>query len=77
MNIVRKYICGVSWQHELGECLINVYDSLELLKEKSKCWEQCGVVEIEFVGPTYPETREEVVAHKWVVDQNMRWGRND
>ena len=64
---MKKYLCGVSFQHELNECTdIHFYDTLEELKEKGKCWEECGVVEIEF-----DEVPEKYTSKKWVIAQNL------
>ena len=66
------YVCGVSFQHEIGECSdIPYYDTLEELKAKGKCWEECGAVELEFDGPYYPRDRTEIKSHEWVVRQTM------
>jgi hypothetical protein len=68
---MTKYLCGVTFQHELGETdEIGIYDSVEELKADGKCWEQCGIVEIEF--ESIPEA---YTSHKWIVEQNMDWGK--
>lgn len=49
MSKIRKvYVCGVDWQHELGEALggTDCYPSIKNLKEEKSCWESCGIVEI-------------------------------
>lgn len=67
--MIKKYLCGVSFQHELGECDdIHFYSSLEELKEKSKCWEECGAVEIEF-----EHIPAKYVSHKWVIEQDLSY----
>lgn len=68
---MKKFLCGVAFRHELGECDdIHFYDTLEELKEKSKCWTECGAVEIEF------ETKpEEYTSHAWVLPEDMNWGK--
>ena len=43
---VLGYICGIDYQHELGECDITIYATLESLKKKTKCWKECGIVEL-------------------------------
>lgn len=42
------YMCGVDFQHELGEALGDtpVYSSIEELKREKRCWKQCGIVEV-------------------------------
>lgn len=42
----KFYICGVDWQHELGETLVRVYASECHLKKETTCWKECGIVEI-------------------------------
>jgi hypothetical protein len=45
---IKGYICNTGWDFELGEALsVEVYSSIEALKEESKCWETCGITEIE------------------------------
>lgn len=68
-----KYICGVDLQHEL-EHGAHFYSSLEEIKIYSSCWEECGIVEIEFDGPNYPMTREEIKSVKWIVEQDFGFG---
>ena len=45
------YCCGVDWTHEICEApdlegRIPLYSSIEELKAKRTCWEECGIVEI-------------------------------
>lgn len=45
------YACGVDWQHEIGhasdlEGKMPLYSTIEELKEKRTCWQECGIVEI-------------------------------
>ena len=69
---MKKYMCGISFQHELGYTdEITIEDSLEELKEKHKCYSECGVVEIEIEFESHPEN---YTSHKWVVEQNLSWG---
>lgn len=70
---MTKYVCGVDYQHEFDhdpKC-VHYYDSLEEIKEKSTCWHECGVVEVEFDGPGYPTKREDLKSVKWVVEQDF------
>lgn len=57
------YIDGVDWQYELGEASdgTKLYPSLSCIKKHTKCWDQCGIVEVKvtFRRP------------KWVVRQNL------
>lgn len=42
------YLCGVDYQHELGEAADGtpMYPSAESLKKYRKCWKKCGIVEV-------------------------------
>lgn len=58
------YCCGVDWQHEIGEApdlegKIPLYSSIEKLKAKRTCWEECGILEIE------------LKPKKWIVKQDL------
>lgn len=48
---VRAFICGIAWQHELGETDVRLYPTKEtLLKSEKKhflCDQDCGIVEVE------------------------------
>jgi hypothetical protein len=65
----KHYVCGVDYQHELEECLADVYDSVEALKSARKCWKQCGIVEF-----TLDEKGQEVGNGIWIEKQDMYWG---
>lgn len=46
------YICGVAWQHELGEPgmrgpACHVYNSISEAVTHGKCSNECGLVEVE------------------------------
>ena len=60
-KIIKVYTCGIDFQHELGEVLdyVKVYSTIEDLKRQVKCWEQCGIVELE------------VSLSKWVEPQKL------
>lgn len=57
----KSYVCGVDWQHEIGEGPndIKLYSSLEVLKKERTCWKECGIVELE------------ISVKKWVEPQNL------
>lgn len=55
---VKVYMCGVDWQHEIGETLTAVYSCVEDLKAKSPCWEQCGIVECEVMLKGWVEPQD-------------------
>lgn len=48
-KIEKLYMCGVDWQHELGECGggVSVYSSIKDIKKCRECVAQCGIVEVE------------------------------
>jgi len=74
---MKKYLCGVAFDTELGYTdEIGFYDSVDILKEDRECWEECGIVEVEFDGPNNPGSMEDIKAYKWVVEQNMSWGKS-
>lgn len=52
------YLCGVDWQHELGETDCRLFKSVEELKKEMPCWEECGILEIKLIG-------------KWIEPQNL------
>ena len=56
------YMCGVDFQHELGEAHdpTPIYASIKALKQYRKCWVQCGIVKVE------------VKIKKWIVEQDFR-----
>lgn len=65
----KYYLCGVAFQHELGETdEIGIYDVLEELKRNHDCWDKCGIVEIESDGKP-----EEYTSHVWLVEQDLRF----
>jgi hypothetical protein len=60
-KVVRKvYVCGVDWQHEMEDVAVLVQPSVEALKKgsASKCWEQCGVVELEVTFKRWVEPQD-------------------
>jgi hypothetical protein len=66
INVSKHYLCGIDYQQELEEGCADLYDSIEALKkQKPRCWDQCGIVELEL-----DETGNEV-GHKWIVDQDF------
>jgi hypothetical protein len=56
----KSYVCGVDWQHEIGECNdVKLFSSIKALKKARTCWEECGIVELE------------IKVKKWVEPQNL------
>jgi hypothetical protein len=71
MAIIKKYICGVDFQYELGYASdIHFYDSLEELMEKSKCWEECGIVELKIADERIPEVYSSRV---WIKEMDLKF----
>lgn len=62
--VIKVYMCGIDWQHELGQALggNRVYASVEDLKQNRTCWKECGIVEVE------------VKLSKWIENQNLYGG---
>lgn len=56
---VTVYLCGVDWQHELGQIATTVFGSTEALKKSAKCWKGCGIVKLK------------VTLEEWVEPQDM------
>jgi hypothetical protein len=63
--MTKHYMCGVDLQHEYEEGQAQFFDSIEDLKEKKKCWPQCGIVEV------YLDSYGHIVVHEWVVKQDF------
>lgn len=59
----KLYLCGVDFQHELGEACggTKLYPSVEDLKENQSCWKSCGIIEIEVSETEY----------KWIEEQDL------
>lgn len=58
------YVCGVDWQHELGEPGLigpacKVYNSIEELQAGESCTAECGAVEVE------------IRLKRWVIPQGL------
>jgi hypothetical protein len=52
------YCCGIDWSEEIGEApdlegKIPLYSSIEELKSRRTCWEECGIVEVELTKIKY------------------------
>ena len=43
----KAYVCGVAWQHEIGETDVTMYESARRCRKERGCTEECGIVEIE------------------------------
>lgn len=46
-RVVRGYVCGIAWQHELGERDVVVYETAYRCGKIEKCTQHCGIVEVE------------------------------
>ena len=55
----KSYVCGVDWQHEIGECNdVTLYSSIKALKKARSCWPQCGIVELEIKVKKWVEPQD-------------------
>jgi hypothetical protein len=59
------YLCGTDYQYEMENGSAIYYDSLEKLKEQSKCWQECGIVELHL------NLAGEEVGHRWI--EKQKW----
>lgn len=41
------FMCKTDWDYEIGNGIVEVYDSIEQLKKKRSCVTECGIVEVE------------------------------
>lgn len=44
----RGYMCNTTFENELGFTPVMVFPTVEALKKSSPCWEECGIVAVEF-----------------------------
>ena len=61
-NIEHGYMCGINWQHEVGEGNargVTIFRSVKELKEDHSCWKECGIV------------RVKISLDKWIEDQDL------
>lgn len=54
---LKKYICGVDWQHEWDQ-IREFYPTIQSIKHHRKCWEGCGIVELEVKFNGWVEKQE-------------------
>lgn len=47
MIVKTGYICEIAYDHELEYTDVKIYYSIATLKEHTKCWQECGIVEVE------------------------------
>lgn len=43
----KAFMCGVSFQHELGETDVRLFPTAKALKERLNCSDECGIAEVE------------------------------
>ena len=55
----KAFMCGVAWQHELGETDVKTYGSAKDCENDQGCTKTCGIVEVE------------IRLKKWVKKQKM------
>lgn len=58
---VEVYMCGVDWQHEIGQAMggVTLYSTLDDLERFRPCVKTCGVVKVK------------VQLVEWVIEQNF------
>lgn len=46
---ITAFVCGTDWQFECRDILsrTKLFNTIEELKEQKKCWQECGVVQLE------------------------------
>ena len=70
---MKKYVCGICFNWELGDTdEISVWDSLEDMKKEHWYYPECGIVELEVPDGKGPE---EYTDHKWLVEMDLNWGK--
>ena len=70
----KYYLCGIAFQTELGHTdEIDIFESVDALKAKHTCWEECGIVEIEVEEGKKPE---QWFSRLWIHGQNFKWGKD-
>lgn len=63
--MTKTYLCGVDYQHEMGEGLADFFNTIDELKAAKPCWKSCGIVEL-----SLNEAGEEV-GYSWVEQQSL------
>ena len=43
----KGFLCGVAFQHELGETTVKVFPTAKSLEERKTCTDECGIAEVE------------------------------
>jgi len=44
---IKAYMCGVAWQHEIGNTEVELFASVASCAKTRKCTDECGIVEVE------------------------------
>jgi hypothetical protein len=47
MKTKRVFVCGIAWQHEVGETDVKMYPTAVDCAADQRCADDCGVVELE------------------------------
>ena len=70
----KSYVCGVDWQHEIGEGPndIKLYSSLAVLKKERTCWKECGIVELDIRVKRWVEPQDLFRNIKKTVDNKKK-----
>ncbi len=46
-KVYKGYMCGTAFHIEMLHTDIEVYPSVKLLKNSTRCWKECGIIQIE------------------------------
>jgi hypothetical protein len=57
---IYGYMCGVDFQHELGEASDGniIYPSVNNLKQNKPCWKECGIVKVKITLEEWIEEQD-------------------
>ncbi len=45
-KVVKLYMCGTDYEHEMGNIAVKMYASIEELKRDRPCIPECGIVSV-------------------------------
>jgi hypothetical protein len=61
----KLYLCGVDYQHELGETGVRMYPSKKQCEKEQHCTDDCGVVELTMQLRSTRWVRKQRPVEKW------------
>jgi hypothetical protein len=68
----RVFVCGVPWQHEIGETDVTVYESPEAVERARECSAECGIVELEVTEVRWVKEQKPLTATRGRMGSNAR-----